>query len=142
MPAYIAAPVSMLLDASGNAVGVLGIDGREYLFPASLSGSSEAGAILASTEFLFDPVTKAPVGILSSDGREYVFGSSFTLNITGGLRIGQRGTLVSASTGQPLGVRGGANALFVTPPTLNGAPPAVAGRLFDTKRISGNAVFA
>lgn len=118
MSAFLTSACSTLLDSSGNAVGIIGIDGREWAFPAVLVGGSESGMLLAASRYLFDPVTLMPVGILSN-GREWIFAAPFIANAVGGLQVGKRFALVNAA-GQPQGIRSGPLFMFPTLPVENG----------------------
>lgn len=111
---------TFLIDSTGAAVGFMGRDGREWLFPAALTVGADAGAALSPGRMLYDD-TGTPQGI-SIYGREFAFGSPFTLNTTGGLRRQVRPFLVNSS-GVPIGVAGlpGGAAIFAVAPTEGGA---------------------
>lgn len=121
MSAYVASACPVLINSSGIAVGIIGIDGREWLFPATPTSGPDGPSSAAFTEILFDSTNK-PVGILSS-GVEYVFASAFTVNLTPGLIVARRSSLVSSS-GQPLGVSNALASNFPVPPTASGGSAA------------------
>jgi hypothetical protein len=107
---------TFLIDATGAAVGFIGRDGREWLFPSGLSVAADGGAKLSAGRILYDDAD-TPQGLLVY-GREFGFGAGFTLNTTGGLRREARPFLVSA-TGVPVGVQAahGVAKIFAAVPT-------------------------
>jgi hypothetical protein len=125
MSAYVASPCPVLINSAGIVVGIIGIDGREWLFPATPTAGADGPVTAAFTEILFDATNK-PVGVLAN-GVEYVFSAAFTVNLSSGFTVGRRSSLLSAS-GQPLGVSNAGASLYPTPPVANGgaAPTALA----------------
>lgn len=125
MSNYTARNAAYLIDSADTVQGVLGPDGREWLFPATLAASADGASFLGFAEILFD-ATNTPVGFLAY-GREFIFGSAFQLNTVHGYHTRQR-ALVISSSGQPIGVRSGAKSWrFPTPPVESGAAQFIGG---------------
>jgi hypothetical protein len=109
-----------LVDSTGTAVGIVGRDGREWLFPASLTAGAEVGGLQVFGNLLFDATDK-PIGY-SIFGREYVFAAPFTLNVQRGYTLERRPVFLDAS-GTPAGVKGNSNLskLFAAQPAESGS---------------------
>lgn len=102
MSGYTTGIPAHLVDASNNVVGLVGPDGREWLFPATPTpNSADSGARSVAARVLYDSAN-TPVGYRINQ-REFIFGSAFTANTTRGLSIVKRDVLVNSS-GVPIGV--------------------------------------
>lgn len=110
---------SVLVDASDNVVGVLGVDGRQWSFPDGAAAGVDTNLVVGHAAMLYDPATNTPQGFFVG-GVEYLFADAFTLNTNPAVKVRQRGLLMSAS-GQPMGIKGEKiNGMFPNPPTAGG----------------------
>ena len=103
MSAYRQGQTIYLFDSTGQPRGMLGLDGREWAFPAAMLATSSAAQLVGDLVALFDPVTFAPVGYLGRDGQEYGFPTALTLNTTVGWKMGLAAELFTAA-GAPAGL--------------------------------------
>lgn len=80
MSDYTLGTSAYLFNAAGNPVGMLGRDGREWLFPSAITPLGNGGADMRQCAVLFDRVTGAPVGYLTPGGQEFLFPTPLTFN--------------------------------------------------------------
>lgn len=133
MSSYQVSPCDCLIDANGVVVGILGIDGRQWSFPAApVIGAEGAVTVHKQVTMLFD-ATNTPVGYLVNR-QEFIFSTPFTLNTNASLRVRHRSLLINSS-GQPQGVRGELGSyLFPVPPTAAGGGGSLA---YDIVLLAG-----
>ena len=103
MSGYFVGASVYLLDSAGAPVGMLGLDGREWAFPAAVVNNANAGELQRELPVLFDSVTFAPLGFIARNGVEYFFPTPLTLNTVRGYSTGSR-IETTSSADVPLGV--------------------------------------